>query len=114
MSMQPWVRAQVHTVALPWPGPRSAATSLSRPVRRVVVIGEGQALARRPDAAEADRELVAVSRLARLAHRHDHAPPIGIATCNCRLDQWGVGDRQADAARALVAHGTCDCDLDEF
>jgi hypothetical protein len=62
---------------------------------RIAIGGDG-------DAAEADREPVAVRRFARLADRHDDAAPVGVLARDGGLDQRRVGDGQADAARAFV------------
>src|SRR5690606_26987909 len=70
--------------------------------------------ARRPGAAEADRQLVAVRRLPGLADRHDHAAPVGVLTRNSGLHQRGVGDGEADTAGAIVADRAAYSHLDQL
>src|SRR3989442_450322 len=51
------------------------------------------------DAADRDRQAVALDLLAGLADRHDEAPPIGVPGGDCGLDQRRIADRLADPSR---------------
>ena len=51
------------------------------------------------DAAEPDRQLVAVGGLAGLADRHHDAAPIGVLAGDRGLHQRRIGDRHRDPAR---------------
>src|SRR5712692_8025670 len=66
------------------------------------------------NAADRDRQAIAVGLLAGLADRHDDAAPIGVARGERGLHQRRVADRQADAPRRPVALGTGYLDGDKF
>src|SRR5713101_3698093 len=82
--------------------------------RRLVIAGHRPALLGDPHAADGDGELVALGFLARLAHGHDDAAPIGVAGGERGLDQRRIPDREADAPRRAVAFGAGHLDRDEF
>src|SRR3546814_8976773 len=63
---------------------------------RLVVVRPHLTVLGNLDAADRDRQPVAVGLLAGLADRHDDAAPIGIAAGDRRLDQRRVGDGEAD------------------
>src|SRR5690606_34233461 len=69
------------------------------------VLGDGEI-------AEADGEAVAVGRLARLAHGHDHAAPIGVLAGDGGLHEGAVGNGLGDAEGAFVRNGALDMDRD--
>src|SRR5712691_11527201 len=73
--------------------------------RTLVIPGHRAALLRDLDAADRDRQAVAVGLLAGLADRHDDAAPIRIARGERGLDQRRIADREADAPRRPVALG---------
>src|SRR5205085_1359798 len=66
------------------------------------------------DAADRDRQSVALGLLPGLADRHDDAAPIGVARGDRGLDQGRVADRQPDPPRRAVIFGAADLDCDEF
>ena len=70
-----------------------AADSLAGRMGVVAGQTERQAIARCPGATETDGELVAVGRLARLAHGHNDPAPVGILAGDGGFHQRAVGDR---------------------
>src|SRR5262249_34947279 len=78
----------------------------------LVVRGMARALVRAADAAEPDRELIAVGGLAGLADRHYHAAPIGILAGDRGFHQRRIGNRHGNAPRGLFRHRAFDLDLD--
>ena len=82
--------------------------------RRLVIGRIARALVRDADAAEPDRQPVAVGRLAGLADRHHHAAPIGVLAGDRGLHQRRIGDRQRDAARRFFRRRALDDDLDQL
>src|SRR5271154_1487248 len=82
--------------------------------RRFVIARHRAALGRDLDAADGNRETVAVGLLARLAHRHDDTSPIGVASGDRGLDQRRIAYGQADAPGRLVRGRAGNLDGDEF
>src|SRR5271154_2845735 len=70
--------------------------------RRFIIARHRAALGCDLDAADGNRETVAVGLLARLAHRHDDTSPIGVAGGDRGLDQRRIAYGQADAPGRLV------------
>src|SRR5205085_9553200 len=66
------------------------------------------------DAADRDRQPVAVGLLAGLADRHDDAAPIGVPGRDRGLDERRIADREADAPRRPGAGRARDLDRDEL
>ena len=79
-----------------------------------VIARHRAALGGDPDAADRDRQPVAVGLLAGLADRHDDAAPIGVARGDRGLDQRRIADREADTPRRPRARRARDLDRDEF
>src|SRR6266568_4047834 len=73
--------------------------------RAFVIPRHRAALLRDLDAADRDRQAVAVGLLAGLADRHDDAAPIRIPCGERGLDQRRIADRQADPSCRPVAFG---------
>src|SRR5438445_1811723 len=82
--------------------------------RALAVARHRSALGGDLDAADRDRQPVAIGLLAGLADRHDDAAPIGVARGDCGLDQRRVADREADPPRRPVVFSAGDLDRDEF
>ena len=82
--------------------------------RAFAIAGYRAALGGDLDAADRDRQPIALGLLAGLADRHDDAAPIGVACGNRGLDQGRVGDREPDPPRRPVVFGAGDLDRDEF
>ena len=66
------------------------------------------------DAADRDRQPVALGLLAGFADRHDDAAPIGVRRRDRGLDQGRVADRQTDETCRPVVLGAGHLDRDEF
>src|SRR4051812_29311010 len=67
--------------------------------RGLIIAWIARALVGNADAAEPNRQLVAVGGLTSLANGHHHPAPVGVLAGDRGLDQRGIGDRQRDAAR---------------
>ena len=103
MATYSLVRSQVSTRSRPLPRPSATFSADLRLLhvgrdRRLVIGRIARALVRDADAAEPDRQPVAVGRLAGLADRHHDAAPIGVLAGDRRLDQRRIGDRHARCA----------------
>src|SRR6202167_4819389 len=62
--------------------------------RRFVIARHGLAALVEGDAADRDRERVAIGLLAGLADGHDDAAPIGVAGCKSCFDEGRIADRE--------------------
>ena len=78
------------------------------------VIGRAFSVAGKDVLAEGNRELVAVGRLAGLAHCHDNASPIGVLAGNRGFDEGAVGNGAGDLCGAVIGRGAGDVDGDEL
>src|SRR5215472_6194498 len=82
--------------------------------RRLVIARNRAAIGKDREAADRDCQAVRIDLLTGSTHRHDDTAPIWVTGRKCRLDQWGIADRQADAARCAECCGPGHLDRHEF